>query len=343
MIAKILKAISRYFFSNPFLFLFILFLIVYTVYDFYIQKSSGTHLVSLQVLALIAGVIFESRRISNKWTTAVFIAILSFIFMFSLGTFLCSVVNEAECGLAFILNRSLVFWPFIFFVFYVIYSRIFNKQNITPKLTEGITLFLSIAMIYWVADNGFISFDNIISQTLITIGILFSLFSFFHAFTKTYLSDRNKFILSIWSSIIMIFFAIDNLNAICGNQNTTNSNDIMEGIYIAFQYFLLGVSSIYMIQNFMMLIGFLPRWKRFFNSKYFQKMHELKDEHIDRYSEEQVNYIDSIFCVIFSGSIFFLNYYYEFVSRQFIIWITFITFPFILVLYNYIIGKKKYA
>lgn len=332
----------RLFFSNPFLFLFILFLIIYAAYDFYIHKSSGTHLVSLQILALITGVIFESRRISNKWTTSVFIGILSFIFIFFLGSFLCSIVDESNCSLEFILNRSLVFWPFIFFVFYVIYSRIFNERNITPKLTEGITLFLSIAMIYWVVDNGLINFDNIISQTLIVIGISFSLFSFFHAFTKTHLSDRNKFILSIWSSLIMMFFAVDNLNSIYENHNTANSDDILQGIYVAIQYFLLGVSSIYMIQNFMMLIGFLPRWKRFFNSRYFEEFRELKDEHITRYSEEQVSYLDSIFCAVFIGSIFFLNYYYDFVSRQFVIWITFIIFPFIISIYNYLLVRKRF-
>ncbi len=339
MMAKLL----RLFFSNPFLFLFILFLIIYTAYDFYIHKSSGTHLVSLQILALIAGVIFESKRISNKWTTSVFIGILSFIFIFLLGSFLCSIVNESECGFEFILNRSLVFWPFIFFVFYVIYSRIFNERNITPKLTEGITLFLSIAMIYWVVDNGFINFDNIISQTLMVIGISFSLFSFFHAFTKTHLSDRNKFILSIWSSIIMMFFAIDNLNSIYENRNTANSDDILQGIYVAIQYFLLGVSSIYMIQNFMMLIGFVPRWKRFFNSRYFEELRELKDEHIDRYSDQQVPLIHSLICIVFIGTVFFLNYYYQTVPKQFLIWISFVIFPFIISIFNYLIGKKNYA
>lgn len=342
MITAIRKNLTKTFYENPFLFSFIVFLLIYAGYDYSVHKSSGTHLVSLQVLALIAGVIFESKRISNKWTTSVLIGIISFIFIFFFGVFLCTIVGESDCNLSFILDRSLTFWPFIFFVFYVMYSRIFNERNITPKLTEGITLFLSIAMIYWVADNGLINFDNIISQTIMVIGILFSLFSFFHAFTRTYLSDRNKLILSIWSSIIMMFFAVDNLNSIY-NQNIINSNDILQGIYIAIQYFLLGISSIYMIQNFMMLIGFLPRWKRFFNSRYFKELRELKDEHIDRYSEEQVNYLDSIFCIVLIGSVFYLNYYYEFVSRQFIIWISFVIFPVILNLFNHVTGKKRFA
>lgn len=343
MLTAIRKNLAKMFYQNPFLFLFILFLIIYAGYDFYIHKSSGTHLVSLQVLALIAGVIFESRRMSNKWTTSVLIGIFSFIFIFCLGYFLCTVVDDSDCSLGFILDRSLSFWPFVFFVFYVLYSRIFNERNITPKLTEGVTLFLSIAMIYWVADNGFINFDNIISQTLMGIGILFSLFSFFHAFTKTYLSDRNKLILSIWSSIIMMFFAIDNLNGLYQNEQFISSDDIQQSVYVAAQYFLLGISSIYMIQNFMMLIGFLPRWKRFFNSRYFEEVRELKSEHIDRYSEEQVNYLDSVFCIVLIGSVFYLNYYYEFVSRQFIIWISFVIFPLILNLFNRVTGKKRFA
>jgi len=326
--------------QNLYLFTFLFSLILYTICDFKFYETEGVHLIPLHILALIAGVIFESKRITKTWTTAVLIGIISYVFTFSLCLFLYYISPNAKFDLMLILNVSILAWPIAFFIIYVIYSRIFNKRRIAPQLTEGTTLILSISMIYWVVDNGLARFDNIILRTFLIIVISLSLFSLFNAFTKIYLSDTIKLTLSIWSSIIMMFFAIDNLHGIFYNGNIVSTNELVQGTYIAIQYFLLGVSSIYMIQNFMMLIGFLPSWKMFFFVKYSNKISELKNEHIDRYSDTQVSKSDSKFCILFVGTIFFFNYYFEIVPRQFIIWLTFVTFPFFLMTYNHFVKKK---
>ncbi|KRB55814.1 hypothetical protein [Flavobacterium sp. Root186] len=339
MISKLL----RLFFSNPFLFLFVLGLLIYVIYDTYYTANSGSHLIPINGVALIAGVIFESKRITNRWLIVVIIGIVSFIFAFAFLTLIDDPSLNGGHGLVFKLNTSIRIWPPIFLVLYFIFSLVFYKYRIIPKLTEGITLLQSIAVIYWVIDYGFITTNSFFMQTFLVIGLLFSLYSIFHAFTNTHLSNTHKLILSVWSSIIMLLFALDNLHIIDQPAPVENTANLLQILYLGVQYFLLGISSIYIIQNFIMLFRFLPRPGKFFNSKYFSSIRKLKDDHIYRYSDEQVPAIHSLICILFIGSIFFLNYYYQIVPKQFIIWMAFVTFPFIVMLYNHLIGRKNYA
>lgn len=342
MISKILRALCRQFFSNPLLFLFISGLLIYILYDTYIKVTSGSHLIPINIIALMAGVIFESKRITNRWVIVVVIGIFSFFLAYAFLNLIAESLDRRQ-GIVFMLNSCIRIWPPIFLVLYFIFSLVFYKYRIIPKLTEGITLLQSIAVIYWVVDYGFISSDNIFMQTFLVIGLLFSLYSIFHAFTNTHLSNTHKLILSIWSSVIMLLFALDNLHLIDQPAPVENTANLLQILYLGLQYFLLGISSIYIIQNFIMLARFLPRPWRFFNSKYFSKVRELKNDHIYRYSDQQVSPLDSLICMVFIGSIFFLNYYYQMVPKQFLIWMAFVTFPFLVTFFNRLTGKKNYA
>lgn len=343
MISKILRTLSRYFFLNPLLFLFISGLLFYVIYDAYIKTTSGSHLIPINVVALIAGVIFESKRITNKWGIVVIIGIVSFLIAFVFLNFIADSGFNGRPGIVLVLNTSIRIWPQIFLVLYFIFSLVFYKYRIIPKLTEGITLLQSLAVIYWVIDYGFVTSTNLFIQIFLIIGLLFSLFSIFHALTNTYLSNTHKLILSIWSSIIMLLFALDNLRLINQPEPIESTDNLLQILYLGLQYFLLGISSIYIIQNFIMLVRFLPRPGKFFNSKYFRKTRQLKEDHIYRYSDRQVSFLDSLICILFIGSIFFLNYYYQIVPKQFLIWMTFVTFPFTVTFFNYLTGKKNYA
>ena len=340
MITRILIELGRRFYSNPILFLLGTLLLTYTIYHTYIKVTTGSHLIPLNIIALMAGVIFESKRITNKWFIAIIIGILSFVFASAFLNLIADLNFDSRYDM---LNKSIRIWPQIFLVLYFIFSLVFYKYRIIPKLTEGITLLQSLAVVYWVIDYGFITSDNLLIRTFLAIGLVFSLYSIFHAFTNTYLSNTHKLILSIWSSIIMLLFSLDNLYVMNEIEPIENITNVLQILYIGMQYFLLGISSIYMIQNFIMLAGFLPLPWRFFNSKYFTAVRALKDDHIYRYSDLQVPAVYSLLCIIFIGAVFYLNYYYQVVPRQFIIWMAFVTFPIIVNLYNYIIKKRNYA
>nr|WP_294780706.1 hypothetical protein [uncultured Flavobacterium sp.] len=341
MISKIPQQLVRRFFANPLLFIFITLLLFYIVYDFYIKSTSGSHLIPINMIALMAGVIFESKRITSRWVIVTIIGLVSFFISYAFLNFIADSGYHYRRNFVEIMNYSIQAWPTIFLVLYFIFSLVFYKYRIIPKLTEGITLLQSIAVIYWVIDYGFIDSNSIFMKTFLVIGLLFSLFSIFHAFTKTHLSNTHKLILSIWSSIIMLLFALDNLHFIDEAAPTETTDNIVKILYLGLQYFLLGISSIYIIQNFIMLYRFLPRPGKFFNSKYTNSVRRLKEDHIYRYSDEQVPVFHSLFCIVFISSIFFLNFYYQVVPKQIIIWIVFVTFPFIINLFNYTFSGRR--
>lgn len=325
---------SKGFGLKPYLIVVGLLLLGLTIYVGFRLQSSSRHLIPISVIALLGGVLFESKRLTEKWLTIFFTGLGSFIF-----SFLAFLPRKREHIYNF--EDHIEMWPYMFIFFFIIFSIAFHGDKVIPKLTEGITLIQSLAVIYWVVDYGFIDIESLFLKSLMVVGLLFSLYSVFHAFTHTILSRTNRLTLSIWSSIIMLLFAADNIYKVYQNEQIENTTDLTQGLYIGLQYFLLGISAIYVVQNFVMLTGFLPGKGSFFNAQYFRDLKELKSEHIKRYSERQVSILNSLFCLLFTGVIFFLNYHYQILPRHVTIWTVFFIFPFILVIYDYATGKQK--
>ncbi len=84
------------------------------------------------------------------------------------------------------------FWLYSFLFFFSSISAIINKEKITAKLNEGVTLLLSISVIYWIFDYGFIINQNWLTITLTVIVLISSLFSILNAFTNIQLSKTIK-------------------------------------------------------------------------------------------------------------------------------------------------------
>jgi hypothetical protein len=282
--------------------------------------ESGQRLIPLSVLALLAGVIFEGKRISEKWSTLLAITLGSLV-----ASFLAFLPGKREHNYVF--EDHIILWPYWFLVAFAIISIATYGQKVVPKLTEGITLLQSIALIYWVTDYGLLSIDSYFLRALLLVGLAFSLYSAFHAFTYTTLTRGVRISLSLWSSAIMLLFAIDNTIRVYRNDEIENTTVLTDGAFIALQYFLLGVSSVYIIQNLFMLLGYLPGRDSFFNARYFSDVRQLNREHIDRYSDKQVYIGHSLLCIVFAITIFSLNYYFQLLPRHLAIWSAFVIFP----------------
>lgn len=295
---------------------------------FYLYKTDQ-QLISINTVAVIIGLVLESKRLSFKWSTIFLITASSFIL-----SFLAFIPGNQE--LDYDTEGHIKLWPYWFIIFFTIISIAFHGYKMIPNLTEGITLIQSIAVIYWVLDYDFLNTSNNFLIIAILIGFGFALYSIFHAFSKTALSRSNRFILSIWSSVIMILFAADNIFSLYQSQQVFSSSNIMDKLLVAFQYFLLGVSSIYMIHNFFMLIGYFPGNEGAFDAKYF----EHKRNHIKRFSYKQLNIVNSFFVLLASISIFGLNHYFKIFPRQSAIWLTFAFYPFLLAVGNYYTSKN---
>lgn len=302
------------------------FLAILTIFIAIKINSSKKTLIHLTVIPLFAGLIFQYKRISQKWSSVISTALTSFAL-----SFLCFLPGKHEHN--YDLEDHIQTWPFYFLAMFIIMAIAFHQKEITEKITEGINFLQSLAIIYWVLDQGFMNSHYVIVKMLMAIGLLFASFSFFNAFTNFALSKTVRLTLSIWSCLIMVLFAVDNIYQVSQAGEIETANALSIGLYIALQYFLLGVSSIYMANNFLLLLDFLPGKGTFFNEQYFKDLESLKIKHIERFSTQQVTFFDSLVCLLLVGTVFGLNYYYNFVPRNFIIWSVFVIFPFILNIY----------
>lgn len=302
-----------------------------TVYIGYRASISDRKLFSSSLIALFAGLIFESIRVSRNWKTVA--GIFAGTYLFSLLSFL-----PGKRERIYNFENHIELWPYFFIFIFAIFFGIAYKDKVTVKLTEGITLLLSISLIYWAVDYGFTNYHNWFSISLMTIGLLLSIFSIINALTHIHLSKTNRLTLSIWSTIILFVFAIDNIIRVFSNPDIENSY-LSESIYISLQYFLLGVSAVYIIQNFMLLAAFLPSK----NSNYKKDLKENKKDHIDRYSDKQVNITQSLLCILFTATVYWINHKFHILPRHTMIWLVILIFPFILYLPGILNGQKTTA
>lgn len=232
---------------------------VFLGYVFYQTYQSERTLISIMIIPLILGIIFENKRLSTDWKTIalkILGALLLSIFAFLPG--------KKEQNYSF--ENHIEMWPYWFIFFFVLISMFYHEKKIVSKLTEGITLLQSISIIYWILDIGFLNFKNIFTYIIIGIGLIFCIISFIHAFSYIKLTRNARLFLSIWSSIIMIIFAYDYIYRVYNFDYFVDYKILNDGLNIL-QYFLLGVSLIYIFQNAYMLLVYLPDRHRWYGKK----------------------------------------------------------------------------
>ncbi len=296
---------------------------------------SDRRIFPISLIALICGLLFESFRISTDWRTVVYVFISAFVL-----SFIAFLPKKQEYNYNF--DNHMDVWPYYFLFLFVTVSAISYSEKIITRLTEGVTLIQSLSIIYWVLDYDFWNIDSTFIKILIIIVLIFSAFAVFNALTNFVLSRTTRFILSIWSSIIMLVFAIDYIYRVYQNQEIETTGYLSHAAYIGLQFFLLGVSSIYIVQNIIMLIGFLPSKNAFFNSRYINEFRELREEHIGRYSEQQVHVEHSIVCIVFVSAIYWINYKNNYLPRHLVVWLAFVLFPILIWLIS-IRRKQKFT
>lgn len=300
-----------------------------TLYVGYRASISDRKLFSVSLLALFAGLLFESIRVSGSLKTVA--GIFAGTYLISLTAFL-----PGKRERVYNFENHIEMWPYIFLFIFAIFFGIAYKDKVTAKLTEGITLLLSLSLVYWTVDYGFTNYHNWFAYTLLTISFSMTVFSIVNALTNLHLSRTTRLTLSIWSTVIMFAFAVDNIFRVFDNPDI-ESTYLSDGLYIGLQFFLLGVSAVYVMQNYMLLAAFLPSK----NGNYKRDLKENKKDHIDRFSDEQVLTGHSLFCILYAVSFYGLNYKYQVLPRHTMIWLVFLTFPLFLRLIDFITYGRK--
>ncbi|ANW95397.1 hypothetical protein AXE80_03490 [Wenyingzhuangia fucanilytica] len=281
------------------------------------------------IIPITIGVTYENLKISNNWkhtTLKIFAALVV-----SLMAFI-----ETENHEDFSFSDNIHEWSYAFIFLLVTASVIYHKDSVIPKITEGIILLQSISFVYWIIN---IYKENIFNQyVLIALIVPFFLFSIFHAFSYKKFSQNNKLILSVWSSFIMLIFSIKTMMKTINNESYLDTS--FEGVLINYLiYFILGVSLVYIFKNAEMFIGYIPNKDNGYDN-YSEKVNRLNKKHIARFTEIQVNKSDSLLAILFLSVIYSLNYVYNFIDSETLIWLCFILFPYILNLKNYLIQKR---
>lgn len=297
-------------------------------------ESNGKALIPLGVFALFAGMFFEAKRLFKTWTALFWVAIGSFAF-----SFLAFLPGRRERGYDFEFHFQ--FWPYAFIFIFLLATAISNRDKTTTRLTEGLSLLQSIAVIYWAIDLHLYEVNVWPVYLVMGVGLLFSLFTLFNAFTPFILSRTSRLTLSIWSCFIMILFALDNIFKTYANDPIEAIGNIPDAFFVALQFFLLGVSSVYMLQNFLLLFEFVPGKNEWVNDEYYIRIRALKTEHISRYSDQQVKFFQAFLCLVITGLTFYVNFRFQILPRSIAIWSVFVIFPFLIYLFELVTAKKS--
>lgn len=293
-----------------------IFLLPLTIYILYRISISENRLVPFSALAVIIGVLVENKRLTPKWSTVLYNLLFAFVL-----SFFAFIPGKHESNYSF--DVHVFMWPYAFLFFFIILSVANNKEKLIPRLSETNTLILSSGIIYWITDHRYYNTSSVFLKILLVIAFLAALFSAVNALTRIKLSKTIRLTLSIWSSIIMIFLTIDNIATIYQHGEIEDAFSMIDKFNVGLQYFLLGVCSIYIAQNILMVITYLPSRGRFFNSEYYNEVRQMTKDHLDRYSEEQSNISLSLICLIIAATFFIVNYKFDLVHRNTAIWTAF--------------------
>ena len=309
------------------------FLLLFLIYIIYRVQISERKLFTLSFIPLLLGIIYENKRLSTDWKI-IALKILGSLIL----SFFAFLPGKHERN--YIFENHIEAWPFTFLAFFILISVIFHDKKVVPKLTEGITLIQSISIIYWIFDFNLFDNLNVFSLSLISISFLISFYSLVHAFTYIPLSRNHRLYLSIWSSIIMIIFATEHIFSVFNNQNIEDK-DTLNGSILTLEYFILVISSMYILQNFFMLAEYLPSRNRFYDKTHMTSIKAMNKTHIERYSEKQVLKFDSFLCLLYCSTFYLINYKYQIMHRQTAIWIVILTLPYFIYLKEKIFPENE--
>lgn len=149
----------------------------------------------------------------------------------------------------------------------------------------------------------------------------------------------SKLVLSIWSSIIMLVFALFYFLKIIELDIVPNNN-LNDNVIIFIQYFFFGMSIIYSTQNIWLLIRFFPD-KHEKPSHYKSRIKKLCKEHSARFEDFQLSKANALICIVTVSSIYYFNSVYNWINALTLIWLVFILFPILIFYYQKLILLKK--
>lgn len=275
----------------------------------------------VSMISMFLGLIIENYRIARNWRHVIYLFIGSYVL--SLSWFLFNKGKSIEAYIAY--------WPYYYLIIFLFVSVNLYSKKITQNITEGVTLLFSLAFVYWLTEKSLFNFSSFLNSMIVILSTSFLLFTIFITFSYNQLSKTDRLILSIWTTIILLTISLDNCFSILKNDYADYYSHISDNGFVILNFFLLGVSSIYVAQNINLIYRLLDKDAR----------RQAKRLHIDRFLDTQVLKDEAIICIVFSAIIYLVNFVFKFLPVNLMIWLVIFTFPFLLELKKFLLKNNS--
>ncbi|MDR1678825.1 MAG: hypothetical protein LBR81_03515 [Prevotellaceae bacterium] len=228
------------------------------------------------------------------------------------------------------LQMHIEFQPFAFIAWFlfivVVISRVAEDRKLTPPLHEGLSLMQSIAFVYLLVATEFYRTDNLFLQIVLGVAVLLLVFALLNAFLPIVLSKWIRFVLSLWSVLMMSVFALYNLwlTALEDQSLYCYSGDVSDLLILVLRFFLLGISALYIAMNIYLIFDFLPERGE---SGYFRRIAKLYTEYANRFVAEQLPFKFALPVFVCVLGLFAANYYFSILPVPTAIWLVMFVLP----------------
>lgn len=294
----------------------------YLSYHIYTLK---VRFIPVYLLVMLAGLISEYVQIRPVKVVLSSIVISFFI---SLIVFLPGDFNDSAG-----FSKSVQGWPGIFFGALILTMLIRHQDRFVLKVNECLIMLQSLAIIYWMLDIGPVIFTQGVYMAVAAGVATLVISSLYQAFSYKAVPPLQKLLLSVWSAIVFLYFGVNNASQLISTTDLNPSLSFFPLIFITAQYFMLGISSVYMAKSLTMISGFLKGKKESAKS-YEERVRALTLMHISRVEDVQIKRGQSLTLILFSSLLFGVNYFLQLLPPGFVVWLVFITYPLVLFVYG---------
>ena len=306
---------------------FVVLLALFSLYIAYRIVITKQPLISLSFLALCLGIAYESHQINKNYLENCFY--LGAAYLVSLSSFLPSKHEDY-----YNFDHHLESWFYFLILCYLIIFTLAQRSKVIAQLTESNALVVSLCFIYWLIEIQLFYVKNSLVVLLPFSAVCFALFCLMHAFLKIPLTQNNRFIMSLGTSIIVSILSVTHFFQIFQNVDISIADPWQNIFLAAFQSFLLGISTIYLIQNLLLLVEFLPSRS---STDYSAELKQAFEQHTERFSVQQSSYLYALFCCILPICLFSINLIVQFFNPLMMVWLVIFTIQLLTRLF------KKYA
>jgi hypothetical protein len=290
----------------------LLFCGLFTGYIIYQIFQTERTLISWATMAMMIGLIFESMRLGSFTKKIIFELLLAYLASFIV--FIPVSVDEYD----FVSKIST--WPAVFFGAYALTSMVLFKDRIIPKINMTYTAVCLLAFMYYVYEWNWFSDDYWLFQGLAFLALGITLFVLVLSIRPGALTQRIRLILSVFSALLMIFFAAEFALELYLSTQYAREVSWLEKLNLFVPYFVLGMGLVYTLQNIFLIIDF-NYWG---DGDHVQHARTVAALHLKRYDPMKPSLLRLFAPLALVAGILTSNHIFDFVAKQTAVWIVLI-------------------